>query len=347
MIDDHDGTHRFVRQRKHFLGWRISSHGRLQTATLMLVSVAISIARPCAAADAPKNYALNYRGKVRLNTDTTIDQNGAQFTITGVSGVAYGFDNHYVAVMDNSNHLVFFKTTFKDDGTIDEAKVTGGHTIPTSRDYEGIAYTGEERNSVFLSNEATPPPPALYEYSLDKDAKLLQTVAMPTVFKTQVDNRGLESLTRRADGKEIWTANEEALTADGTPSTTSAGSVVPPGAIDREGQLRHTCRRIRLCRRTNSSWRGAAVLQRTKRHVVLPDGTLLTLERSAIEGIPNFPNADLSGRFLRRYRYQPRRLADGLKGQTYTPVKKKELFASRPHRRKLKDYASGPETPQR
>ncbi len=111
--------------------------------------------------------------------------------------------------MDNSNHLVFFKATFKDDGTIDEVKITGGHTIPTSRDYEGIAYTGQERNSVFLSNEATPPPPALYEYSLDKDAKLLQTVAMPAVFKTQVDNRGLESLTRRADGKEMWTANEE------------------------------------------------------------------------------------------------------------------------------------------
>src|SRR5262249_46376936 len=160
---------------------RISSHGLLQTAALLLTAIAIFAIRPCAAADAPKNYALNYRGKQRLNSDTAIDQNGTQFTITGMSGVAYGFDNHYVAVMDNSNHLVFLKVTFKDDGTIDEAKVTGGHTIPTSRDYEGIAYTGKERNSVFLSNEATPPPPALYEYSLDKAAQLLQTVAMPTV----------------------------------------------------------------------------------------------------------------------------------------------------------------------
>src|SRR5437868_2896810 len=112
---------------------------------------ALLVAQNVSAADAPKSYALDYRGKVELKTDTAIDQNGAQFKIAGLSGIAYGVKDHYVAVMDNSNHLVFFKVTFKDDVTIDQFSVTGGHTIPTSRDYEGVAYTGPDGNSVFLS----------------------------------------------------------------------------------------------------------------------------------------------------------------------------------------------------
>jgi hypothetical protein len=274
-------------QRKSLLGWRLPSHGRLPTAAL-LICIGIFYSCPCTAADAPKNYSLTYRGKVRLNSDVAIDQNGAQFTITGLSGVAYGFDNHYVAVMDNSNHLVFLKITFKDDGTIDEAKVTGGHTIPTSRDYEGIAYTGQERNSVFLSNEATPPPPALYEYSLDKSAKLLQTVAMPAVFKTQVDNRGLESLTRRADGKEMWTANEEALTADGSASTISAGSVVRLVRMTVDGNTVTPAQEYAYVVEPIHRGVGQPFCSGLSDMVVLPDGTLLTLERSAIEGIPTF-----------------------------------------------------------
>ena len=88
--------------------------------------------------------------------------------------------------------------------------------------------------------------PKVYEYTLAKSGKHLQVVEMPPVFKTQVFNRGLESLTRRADGKEMWTANEEALTADGPQSTTSAGTVVP-GASGRRWRQRSSRGRICLC----------------------------------------------------------------------------------------------------
>ncbi len=140
---------------------------------------------------------LEYRGKMRLDVDNTVDQNGKAFQIVGLSGITNLGDNRYASEMDNSNHVVALKITCKDDGTIAAAKVLGGLTVPTSRDYEGIAYTNATRFSVFLSNEATPPPPALYEYNL-KTGALMQTVAMPAVFIHQVDNRGLESLTRRA-----------------------------------------------------------------------------------------------------------------------------------------------------
>ncbi len=330
----------FVRN-SNLLRPRFFVRGLARTIALPILFAVLAV-RPGVAADAPKAYALNYRGKVRLNSDTAIDQNGAQFTITGMSGVAYGFDNHYVAVMDNSNHLVFLKVTFKDDGTIDEAKVTGGHTIPTSRDYEGIAYTGQERNSVFLSNEATPPPPALYEYSLDKAAQLLQTVAMPAVFKTQVDNRGLESLTRRADGKEMWTANEEALTADGSASTTSAGSVVRLVRFTVSGNTVTPAQEYAYVVEPIHRGVGQPFCSGLSDMVVLPDGTLLTLERSAIEGIPTFETRIYQVDFTGATDISQGALADGLKDQTYTPVKKKELFASSRIGENLEGLCLGP-----
>src|SRR4051812_34621530 len=191
-----------------------------------LLICAILLVVSCDSAFSAEPFTLNYRGKARLASDTTDDQNGAAFKIVGLSGVTYLGGGRFAAVMDNSNHLVLLDVTFKNDGSIATQQIAGGHTIPTSRDYEGIAYTNATRNSVFLSNEATPPPPAIYEYSLDKKAELLQTVKMPPVFMHQVENRGLESLTRRADGKEMWTANEEALTVDGPVSSKSISTVV-------------------------------------------------------------------------------------------------------------------------
>src|SRR5262249_39170347 len=158
---------------------------------------------------------------------------------------------------------------------------------PTSRDYEGIAYTNPTRFSVFLSNEATPPPPALYEYSL-KTGELLQTVAMPAAFIHQVDNRGLESLTRRPDGKEMWTANEEALTCDGPLSTMRAGTVVRlvrfvvnSNSVQPAEQYAYNVEPIH-------PGLGKPYSSGLSDLCELTDGTLLTLERSAIEGLPVF-----------------------------------------------------------
>ena len=131
---------------------------------------------------------LTYRGKVRLSEGEAIakDQNGTTFSITGLSGIAYLGNDTYIAVMDNSNHLVALGVAFDKDGKIIEHKILGGDTIADSRDYEGVAFTNPQRNSVFLSDEAAPKSTQkIYEYSLGRSGKLLQSIDLPPVFGTQ------------------------------------------------------------------------------------------------------------------------------------------------------------------
>src|SRR5690242_2802897 len=93
-----------------------------------------------------RTLTLEYRGKTRLGEETTTDQYGKPFKIEGLSGVSWCGSDKFVSVMDNSNHVVFLSVSFKPDGSIDKARVTGGLSVPTSRDYEGIAYTNAQQN---------------------------------------------------------------------------------------------------------------------------------------------------------------------------------------------------------
>lgn len=287
---------------------------------------------------------LEYRGKVRLSVDSASDQNGHPFKIVGLSGITSLGGDKYAAVMDNSNHVVFLNVTFKDDGSIAAANVTGGLTVATSRDYEGIAYTNSNRNSVFLSNEATPPPPALYEYSLET-GKLLQTVDMPKVFVHQVDNRGLESHTRRTDGQEMWTANEEALTVDGDASTNAKGTVVRLVRLAVSGNTVTPAQQYAYNVEPIHTGIGKPFCSGLSDLVVLSDGTLLTLERSAIEGLPVFETRIYQTDFNGATDVSQGALADGLIGQTYTPVKKTQLFASFKIGENLEGLCVGPQLP--
>jgi len=160
-----------------------------RAATLLLLGLAGS-GTAVFATDQPRP-TLTFLSKQQLQQERTTDQNGVSFTITGLSGITYRGGSQYTAVMDNSNKLVNFDVKLNADGSIATATVTGGVSVATARDYEGIAFTNAKRNSVFISNEATPPPPALFEYSLE-NGTMLQTVNMPKVFMHQVDNRGLE-----------------------------------------------------------------------------------------------------------------------------------------------------------
>jgi len=289
-----------------------------------------------------RTLTLEYRGKIHLSEETTTDQYGKSFKIEGLSGVSSCGGDRYASVMDNSNHVVFLSVSFKQDGSIDKAKVTGGLSVPTSRDYEGIAYTNANRNSVFLSNEATPPPPALYEYSL-ATGKLLQTLAMPPVFMHQVDNRGLESLTGRPDGKEMWTANEEALSVDGPVSSRSAGTVVRlVQFVVAEDLLKPTHQYAYVVAPIHAGL-GEPVQSGLSDLVVLPDGTLLTLERSAIEGLPIFETRIYQVDFTGATDVSQGSLAAGLQGQNYTPVKKKLLLSTTKIGENLEGLCLGPE----
>ncbi len=313
--------------------WRFQS-GVLAFATLIALGGVASAAEP---------YTLTYRGKVHLTADNTTDQNGATFKIGGLSGVTYLGGDRYAAVMDNSNRFVFLEVKFKDDGVITSGSVVGGQTVPTARDYEGIVYTDAARNSVFLSNEATPPPPAIYEYSLGKKAELLQTVKLPAVFEHQVDNRGLESLTRRADGKEMWTANEEALTVDGGASTKDHGTIVRLQRLAVDGNTVTPAQEYAYpVDPIHSVLAGEPVCSGLSDLVVLPDGTLLTLERSAVAGLPPFQTRIYQVDFAGATDISQGELAGELIGRSYTPVKKMQLYSSSAIAENLEGLCLGP-----
>ncbi|MFQ5412099.1 MAG: esterase-like activity of phytase family protein, partial [Phycisphaerae bacterium] len=172
----------------------------------------------CAAA---QTLSVNFRGVMPLG-NTATDQNGQNFTVTGLSGLTWAGDTLFVAVMDNSDKLVFLNIELASNGAISQASIGGGLTLADSHDFEGIAYTTAQRDSVFLSEEGTP---AVHEYALS-DGAWLQTLVTPPVFFNRRANLGFESLSRHPVGTEMWTANEEALTVDGAVSTPQSGTTV-------------------------------------------------------------------------------------------------------------------------
>lgn len=259
------------------------------------------------------------RGSVTLPAATS-DQFGQSFTIAGLSGITHTGAGCFVAVMDNSNKLVFIDVGFAADGAILSATVTGGLSLAESRDFEGVAYGGSQRNSVWLSDEGAP---GVREFSL-ADGALLDALDTPPVFANRRANRGFESLTRRCDGLELWTANEEALTVDGPVSSPTNGTVVrllkytPAGASFASGaQYAYEVEPMHGGAISGGSSGLSELVQ-------LPDGRLIALERSLA--------FNFSGLFQSRM-YEVSfvgatdvRLLDGLSDAVYTPVTKSPLW---------------------
>ncbi len=277
--------------------------------------------------------SLVYRGTFSL-PGSTVDQFGNSFDINGLSGITWAGGSTFWAVMDNSNKLIQLDVSFHDDATVLAAAVIGGLALAQSRDFEGIAYTDAVRNSVFLSDE-TMPAMGLREFSL-ADGALLQTVAVPEVFNTVRSNYGLESLTRRRGGQVMWTANEEALTVDGSLSSTTSGSVVRLQQFDVTGDQLTAARQWAYVtepvhRDTNDDPTQTGALSRSGlvELVALPDGRLLALERSfALAGTQNAGSQYRNSIFLLDFAEATdvSGFDAGLIGQTYEPVEKTLLW---------------------
>lgn len=214
----------------------------------------------------------------------------------GMSGICYAGGTQYYAVNDSgglvnpANISVNPATGAITAATFDPAITMGGV------DLEGVAYNAA-RNSVWVSDETEA---TIKEYSFS--GVLLDTVAVPTVFKSYRDNFSLESLTVRGDGLEMWTCNEEALynkatgVDDGPLSTASAGSVVRlqrfarssvHGVWAADGQWAYLTESfVKDSSHTTLERSGVSDL------CVLPDGSLLVLERRLGGGgaFPMFEN---------------------------------------------------------
>jgi 3-phytase len=274
--------------------------------------------RPASAAG---TYSVTLRSTQSLPT-TTVDQNQQSFAVRGLSGITYLGGTSYAAVMDNSNKIVLLNVELGADGSLVTSQFTGGRTLVESRDFEGIAYTGADRDSVYLSEEGTP---GIHEYRLS-DGVRLNSPAVPGVFQHIVANQGFESITINSDSASLWTANEQALTVDGPLATQQSGTMVRLLRYQADGndyqptaQFAYEVEPIHGAV-FNGARSGLVDL------VALPDGSLLSLERSAAfsdQGL--FKNSiwsiDLDG----ATDISP--LATGLSGQSYSPVSKTELWS--------------------
>lgn len=262
-----------------------------------------------------------WRGSVPLETTTT-DQHGQAFTVTGLSGLTMMDNSRFVAVMDNSDKLVFVEVEWNPDGSIRSAAITGGFTIAEARDFEGIAYTTAERDSVFLAEEGTP---AIHEYAL-ADSALLQSLESPAVFGNRRANFGFESLARRLDGSELWTANEEALTVDGDLSTPQTGTVV---RLLRYALSCNAATPAEQYAYVTEPMHGGAITGGRSglvELVALPNGGVLALERSFAFRFPNLFESrlyelDFAGAS------DVSDFGNGLIRETYTPVTKHLLWS--------------------
>ena len=286
------------------------------------VAVAVVLLAPLTVAMPSRGATLGvtFRNRMLLG-DSATDQNSNVFTVTGLSGLTHSGGSQFWAAMDSSDKLVELDVTLGASGLISAASVTAGLTLSQTWDLEGIAYTDPVRNSVFVSEETTP---GVHEYSL-ADGSNLQSLDVPDLFTNIVGNRGFESLGRKADGALMITANEEALTVDGPVSTSSTGTIVRLLHYDVVGNAASAAQQYAYETAPIHNVIGTPHVSGLVDLVVLPNGKVLTLERSGAFGLPPFENriyeldftgaTDVSG------------LA-GLIGQTFTLVQKDLLWSS-------------------
>lgn len=145
------------------------------------------------------------------------------------------------------------------------------------RDVEGLAFdpltstlwASDEAGSVVSGHRLT-------------DGRRLHDLSLPDCYSRCRANLSLESLTIREDGLEMWTCNEAALEGDGDPSTKKTASLVRISRFVRKdcvspwrfsGQWAYPVGRLH-----GGSFRGVQV-RGVSDLCVLPDGTLLVLER--------------------------------------------------------------------
>lgn len=241
------------------------------------IAICLAIALWCEIAAAQPLEVL-HRSTVALPSATT-DQNGAGFTIAGLSGIAYSGPaavpgvHGFIAVLDNSNKVIRIEAQIADNGSISSAVVVGGLSLAQSADFEDIVIAADGA-SVMLSEEGAP---GVRRFALS-DGSFIGTLAVPQVFLSRRDNFGFEAL---ADGGgRLWTANEEALTVDGPTASPTAGTLVRLLRFDESnGTFTATAQHAYRCEPLHGSIISGA-RSGLVALVVLPSGRMLALERS-------------------------------------------------------------------
>jgi hypothetical protein len=312
------------------------------------LALAALIAAPvgCASLDVAspahaKNVSVAFRNSVTL-PDSTVDQFGQAFTITGLSGITYlrpvpppaaAGTHEFAAVMDNSDKLVRINVVFTSAGGIASATVVGGVKLDRSLDFEGVAIASTPETpgatTLLLAEETTP---GVHEFRLS-DGSFVRTLPTPSVFAGRRSNFGFESLASRpippgpispSTRLEAWTANEEALANDGPISSPTAGTVVRLQRMQRLGGVWSASHQLAYVTEPMHGSTTSGARSGVSDLVALPDGQLLVLERSFAFNL---------GGFFRTRIYQVNfngasdvAALPSLVGVPYTPVGKRLVY---------------------
>ena len=242
---------------------------------------------------------------------------------TQLSGLSYVSGNEWLAVSDTTGQI--FRLTIElnqETGAITSAGVLSGLDLAGAADLEGVAYDPTTATA-WVSDEIGP---AIRRHDLTSGA-VVQTLSLPAVFSHVDGDRSLESLTRDPTTGVLWTANEEALTVDGSRSTTASGPVVRLQKFDAAGAPAGQWAYVTDPISGTPTLLSGAIRSGVSDLVALPDGRLLVLERE-LGGtglVPDYRSAlylvDFEGAT------DVSSLA-GLIGETYTPVTKTPLWAA-------------------
>lgn len=266
-----------------------------------------------------------------------------------LSGIAWLEGSHYISIGDE--HATMHRIEIDLDHETGRIKSVhfekaiplrneDGTPIPDSlgSDREGIEFN-PENDTVCISNEHTGadqgrPSIACHRMDDGRTTKLIRTDGpdMLKVFSTQRLNGGFESITRRPDGGEIWTANEMPLTVDSEPPSDTTGAVVRLQKFDSNMKpvaqygyrLDPYPQKIAMPPRL----RGYAV-NGLSELLMLPGGTLLALERTFAGDTSGLPNLR-----IRIYQVDIDGATDvsgigpdvGLRRAKYVPVSKRLLW---------------------
>lgn len=214
---------------------------------------------------------LTYRGCERLPNEQA----------PGLSGITYAGDDTYWGVLEWEAKLLRLRIATGDNGSIESVKIDRELQMRKGSDFEGIAFTPSRPNTVMVSTEA----PEVVEVSL-KDGSRLDALRLPAPFQQIVRHQGLESLAYSADGQALWIANERALKIDGNPQQPVtpflSATRVRLARYDRRGDTFEPAAQYEY---QTGGVHGAAGQIGLCDLAALPDGRLLSLERSAAQGL--------------------------------------------------------------
>ncbi len=212
-----------------------------------------------------------------------MDAGGVDVPVRELSGVTWLGGTTFAAASDRDGRLVFLDVALAPDGAITSATITGSVRLEGAADVEGVAFAGAAAGTVFVADESAS---TIREHAI-ASGRLVRVAPLPDFFAAHAPrNRGLESLGMATDGRELVTANEQALTVDGDRSTETTGTVVRLVRMTRErgesttaeqlAYVTEPCHGVPFGRVGAGSSGGCGVVD----VVVLPSGAWLVLERS-------------------------------------------------------------------